>query len=52
MPRNRLGPIDHEITPDPVDRVLYDELYGAWRELYPATKDLVHELGSIGGRGL
>jgi xylulokinase len=42
--------IAHEITPDPANRALYDELYGVWRELYPATRDLVHELGEIGER--
>jgi xylulokinase len=39
-----------EITPDPGNRALYDELYGVWRELYPATRTLVHDLGEIGGR--
>jgi xylulokinase len=42
--------IEREITPNPANRALYDELYGVWRELYPATKDLVHHLGRIGGR--
>ena len=42
--------IDREITPDPANRELYDELYGLWRELYPATKRLVHDLGTVGGR--
>ena len=42
--------ISREITPDPHHRALYDELYGVWRELYPATKGLVHDLGEIGGR--
>ncbi len=42
--------IDHEITPNPAHRALYDELYGVWRELYPATKTLVQELGGIGSR--
>jgi xylulokinase len=43
--------IDREIEPDPANRALYDDLYGVWRELYPATKELVHTLGRIGGRG-
>jgi xylulokinase len=42
--------IDHEIIPDPANRALYDELYAVWRELYPATRELVHRLGAIGGR--
>jgi xylulokinase len=42
--------IASEITPDPGHRELYDELYGVWRELYPATRKLVHDLGEIGGR--
>jgi xylulokinase len=36
--------------PNPANRALYDELYGVWCELYPATRDLVHEIGEIGGR--
>lgn len=43
--------IDHEITPNPDNRALYDELYGVWRELYPATKSLVHRLGERGRQG-
>lgn len=43
--------IQREITPDPANRELYDDLYGVWRELYPATRELVHGLGVIGGRG-
>jgi xylulokinase len=42
--------IDREITPDAANHALYDELYGVWRELYPATRDVVHRLGAIGGR--
>jgi xylulokinase len=41
--------IDHEITPNPVHSGRYDDLYGVWRELYPATKALVHGLGAFGG---
>jgi xylulokinase len=36
--------IAHEITPDPDNRALYDDLYETWRELYPATRDVVHKL--------
>ena len=46
--------IASEITPDPVNNALYDDLYPAWRELYPTTKDLVHQLAALdsakGGR--
>jgi xylulokinase len=42
--------IAHEITPNPANRALYDELYVVWRELYPATKKVVHQLGELGGR--
>jgi xylulokinase len=34
--------IASEITPDPANRARYDDLYRTWRELYPATRDLVH----------
>ena len=37
--------ISYEITPDPVTGAHYDELYEVWRELYPTTRDLVHQLG-------
>lgn len=40
--------IDHEITPNPDNRALYDELYEVWRELYPATRSLMHDLGELG----
>lgn len=43
--------IDREITPNPANRALYDDLYDVWRELYPATRELVHDLGAIGGHG-
>jgi xylulokinase len=36
--------IASELTPNPANRGHYDELYRAWRELYPGTKDLVHQL--------
>jgi xylulokinase len=34
--------IDREIVPNPANRGRYGELYGTWRELYPATKEVVH----------
>ncbi len=36
--------IEREIVPNPAYRRRYDDLYGTWRELYPATKDLVHQV--------
>jgi xylulokinase len=38
--------IAHEITPDPQLRDMYDDLYGTWCGLYPATRELVHRLGA------
>ena len=38
--------IAREIKPDPGNRALYDDLYATWRELYPATRDVVHRLGA------
>jgi xylulokinase len=38
--------IASEITPDPANRAGYDALYQTWRELYPATRDLVHRLAA------
>jgi xylulokinase len=39
--------IASELTPEPAARDHYDELYRAWRELYPATKDVVHQLVAV-----
>ena len=36
--------IEREIVPNPANVSLYGDLYGTWRELYPATKNLVHQL--------
>jgi xylulokinase len=47
-PQTDWANITHEITPNPDHRQMYDELYGVWRELYPATRSLVHELGALG----
>lgn len=38
--------IEREIHPNPKNRDLYDELYGQWRELYPATRDVVHRVAA------
>ncbi|MEE6163502.1 MULTISPECIES: FGGY-family carbohydrate kinase [unclassified Mycolicibacterium] len=44
--------IAREIKPDARNRVLYDDLYATWRELYPATREQVHRLsGPIRGDG-
>ncbi len=40
--------IAREIKPNPRNGELYDNLYGTWRELYPATKEVVHRLASEG----
>ena len=34
------------IEPDPGNHERYNDLYAAWRELYPTTKDLIHRLAS------
>lgn len=49
-PQTDWAKIDREITPNPANRELYDELYDLWRGLYPATRDLVHGVGAIVGR--
>jgi xylulokinase len=36
--------IDHEVEPRREHAELYEELYGRYRELYPATKDVMHAL--------
>jgi xylulokinase len=38
--------IAREIKPDPGNHALYEDLYATWRELYPATRDVVHRLGA------
>jgi xylulokinase len=39
--------IDHIVTPDPSNRGVYDNLYRAYRELYPATRAHMHLLASL-----
>jgi len=39
--------VSERIEPDPEHRALYDELYGAYGELYPATRAQVHRLAAI-----
>jgi xylulokinase len=43
-PQTDWARIVREITPDPRNRDRYDELYGTWCELYPATRDQMHRL--------
>jgi xylulokinase len=38
--------IDHKVEPDPARRARYDELYGLWLELYPATREQMHRLAT------
>jgi xylulokinase len=42
--------IASELAPEPADHARYDGLYQTWRELYPATADVVHGLGETDGR--
>lgn len=49
-PETDWAKIEREITPDPANRARYDELYDVWRQLYPATRNLVHELGALSAR--
>lgn len=49
-PETDWAKIASEITPSVADRACYEELYATWRELYPATADVVHGLGRIDGR--
>ena len=39
------------VEPDPAHRAVYDELYGTYAELYPATRDQVHRLAALQERG-
>ncbi|MGZ5378288.1 MAG: FGGY-family carbohydrate kinase [Mycobacterium sp.] len=45
-PQTDWARIAREITPDPRNRDRYDELYGTWCELYPATRDQMHRLAA------
>jgi len=36
-----------QLEPDEERREVYDELYGAYRELYPASRDAVHRLAAL-----
>jgi xylulokinase len=39
--------IDRVLAPDPRRREVYDDLYDAYRDLYPATRPLVHRLADL-----
>ena len=45
-PQTDWARIAREINPDPRNRDRYDELYGTWCELYPATRDQMHRLSA------
>lgn len=45
-PETDWATIAREITPDPRNRDRYDQLYGTWCELYPATRDQMHRLAA------
>ena len=44
--------VDHEVEPRREHAELYEELYGRYRELYPATRDVMHALARVGGEAL
>ncbi|WP_338101203.1 hypothetical protein [Serinicoccus marinus] len=35
------------MRPDPTTRDTYDRLYAAYRDLYPATRDIAHALADL-----
>lgn len=41
------NPIDEVIEPDPDAAETYDRLYGLYRDLYPATRDVAHALAAL-----
>jgi len=41
----------HTVTPDPSTRAVYDALYRDYRELYPATRPVVHRLARLQEEG-
>ncbi|GHJ24014.1 FGGY-family carbohydrate kinase [Streptomyces albus] len=40
------NPVAHTVTPDPAATARYEELYGLYRRLHPATADVVHALAA------
>jgi xylulokinase len=45
-PETDWASIAREVVPDPRHRERYDDLYATWSQLYPATRDVMHRLGS------
>jgi len=37
-------PVEHTIQPDPAPRPTYDQLYAAFRQVYPSLRGLYHQL--------
>ncbi|MEU6117713.1 FGGY-family carbohydrate kinase [Streptomyces sp. NPDC047117] len=44
------NPVRETVVPDPAAAAEYAELYGLYRDLYPATADVVHALAARGSR--
>ncbi|WP_432825319.1 FGGY-family carbohydrate kinase [Dactylosporangium sp. CA-092794] len=40
------NPVAETVEPDPANRAGYDELYGLYRDLYPATRTIAHTLAA------
>lgn len=41
------NPVERRVAPDPAVRGRYEELYGLYRELYPATRQVAHALARL-----
>jgi xylulokinase len=39
--------IAHTVRPNPQNKQVYDDLFGHYLDLYPATKDLQHHLAGL-----
>jgi xylulokinase len=46
-PNTDWSQVARQVESNPEPRALYDELYAAYRELYPATREQVHRLAAI-----
>ncbi|MDJ0395741.1 FGGY-family carbohydrate kinase [Rhodococcus sp. G-MC3] len=44
-PETDWATVSSELPPNPANKGLYDDLYGSWLQLYPATRDIVHASG-------
>lgn len=42
----RWNPVAHTVEPDPTTAEVYEELYGVYRGLYPATREAAHTLAA------